>query len=109
MNKFLFTLVAILLIATFAPADENATVKTGTLQIGGYVQTGYYSQSEKTTPPVGDSTTVNSDTFKGVASAPSFPARLLTRSSEAYLNTILSAPSTQPLVEHQPHQPIPQL
>ncbi len=64
MNKFLFTLVAILVIATFAPADENATVKTGTLQIGGYVQTGYYSQSEKTTPPVGDSTTVNSDTFK---------------------------------------------
>jgi hypothetical protein len=65
MNKFLFTLVAILLIATFAPADEgDVTVKTGTLQIGGYIQTGYYSTSEETTPPVGDSTTINTDTFK---------------------------------------------
>jgi hypothetical protein len=64
MKQFLYTMVAILLIATFAAAEENATVKTGALQIGGYIQAGYYSQSDKTTPPVGDSTTVNSDTFK---------------------------------------------
>ncbi len=64
MNKFLFTLVAILVIATFAPADENVTVKAGTMQLGGYIQTGYYTSSEETTPPVGDATTVNTDTFK---------------------------------------------
>lgn len=64
MNKFLLTLVAIMMVATFAPAEENVTVKAGTMQLGGYFQTGYYTSSEETTPPVGDSTTVNSDTFK---------------------------------------------
>lgn len=74
MRNTLFAAALVLMIAGAASAEDGTiTVKKGVLTIGGYVQTGYYMSSDKTTTLTFDSTgaqtssketTLDTNTFK---------------------------------------------